>query len=337
VDANGTANDNVAAAMAITNGDTRRRKDKTVTMNDSITPLEIAKDQPCFVRTPLLDDVVNRTLVYLAAGFPVQLTGPAGTGKTSLALYVAAQVGRPVVIIHGDEELGTSDMVGGNYGLRHRKIVDNFVHSVKKLDDTVESTWVDNRLTVACKYGFTLIYDEFTRSLAEANNTLLSVLEEGVLDMPAGRGEESFLRVHPNFRAIFTSNPLEYAGVHRASDALQDRMITIHLGHHDRETEIAITATKSGLDKKSAGRIVDIVRGFRDIREANQENYGICPTIRASIMIATVLKAYSAKPDLKDENFVQLCHDVLGSSRWDGAPNPVMKGDIETVIRKHAA
>ena len=306
-------------------------------MNDGITPIEISKNQPCFVTTPLLDNVLNRTLVYLGAGFPVHLTGPAGTGKTSLALYAAAQIGRPVVIVHGDEELGTSDLVGGNYGFRHRKVIDNFVHSVMKLDHTVESTWVDNRLTVACKYGFTLVYDEFTRSRAEANNALLSVLEEGVLDMPAGRGDESFIRVHPSFRAIFTSNPSEYAGVHRAADALQDRMITVHLGYHDRETEIAITASKSGLDKKAAGRIVDIVRGYREIREANQENGGICPTVRASIMIATVLKAYSAKPELKDEHFVQLCHDVLGSSRWDGGANSCIKANVEALIRKFAA
>jgi hypothetical protein len=45
-------------------------------------------------------------------------------------------------------------------------------------------------------------------------------------------------------------------------------MITIHLGHHDRETEIAITASKSGIDKKSAARVVDIVRGYREVREA---------------------------------------------------------------------
>lgn len=306
-------------------------------MTDSVTPIKIAKDQPSFVKTPLVDNIVNRALVYLGAGFPVHLTGPAGTGKTCVGLYVAAQIDRPVIVVHGDEELGTSDMVGGHYGLRHRKVVDNFVHSVTKLDHTVESTWVDNRLTVACKYGFTLLYDEFTRSRAEANNALLSALEEGVLDMPAGRGEGSFIRVHPNFRAIFTSNPSEYAGTHRAADALQDRMITIHLGHHDRETEIAITASKSGTDKKSAGRIVDIVRSYREIREANGENYGTCPTIRASIMIATVLKAYGAKPELKDEEFVQLCHDVLGSSRWHGGSNPSAKANVETLIKKYAA
>ena len=305
--------------------------------NDSITPVEIAKDQPCFVKTPLVDNIVNRTLVYLGAGFPVHLTGPAGTGKTCLALYVAAQIGRPVVIVHGDEELGTSALVGGNYGMRHKKVVDNFVHSVKKLDHTVESTWVDNRVTVACKYGFTLVYDEFTRSRAEANNALLSVLEEGILDMPAGRGQESFIRVHPDFRAIFTSNPTEYAGVHKAADALQDRMITIHLALPDRETEIAITISKSGLDRKAATRVVDIVRGYREVRQAGKDARDVCPTVRASVMIATILKAYGAKPQLKDDSFVKLCHDVLGSSRWEGLADTTVLASVDDLIRKFAA
>ena len=302
---------------------------------DGVTPIEIAKEQPGFVKTPLVENIIDRSLAYLGAGFPVHLTGPAGTGKTCLALYVAAQIGRPVVVVHGDEELVTSDMVGGSYGWRQRKTLDNFIHSVKKLDQTVESMWVDNRLTVACKYGFTLVYDEFTRSRAEANNALLSVLEEKTLDMPAGRGEESFINVHPNFRAIFTSNPSEYAGVHKAADALQDRMIAIKLGHYDRDTEIAITTAKSGIDKKSASRIVDIVRGFRGNHDAN--NGHICPTVRASIMIATVLKAYGAKPKLSDENFVHLCQDVLDSSRQDGAPSRTIRTKVTGLIKKFAA
>ena len=303
-------------------------------MNESVIPIELAKDQPHFVKTALVDSLVDRTLAYLGAGFPVHLTGPAGTGKTCLALYAAAQIGRPVVVIHGDEELGTSDIVGGRYGLRHNKILDNFIHSVRKLDYKVEPIWVDNRLTVACKSGFTLVYDEFTRSRAEANNALLSVLEEGVLDLPAGRSDHSFIRVHPNFRAIFTSNPSEYAGVHRAADALQDRMITIKLGDYDRDTEIAITMTKSGVGEKSASRIVDIVRGLREYYQSNGHDHHVCPTARASIMIATVLKTYGAQPKPGDKNFVSLCHDVLDSSRGDGKSNGTIKAKINGLIKK---
>ena len=31
-------------------------------MQDSVTPIEIAKDQPGFVTTPLVDSIVNRSL-----------------------------------------------------------------------------------------------------------------------------------------------------------------------------------------------------------------------------------------------------------------------------------
>jgi len=46
---------------------------------------------------------------------------------------------------------------------------------------------------------------------------------------------------------IFTSNPEEYAGVHKTQDALRDRMVTIELDHFDEETEIAITEARSGI------------------------------------------------------------------------------------------
>ena len=305
-------------------------------MQDSVTPVEIAKSQPGFVKTPLVDNIVDRSLAYVGAGFPIHLTGPAGTGKTCLALYIAGQIGRPVIIMHGDEELATTDVVGGQYGTRQKRVRDNFIQSVKKLDHTIESMWVDNRLTVACKYGYTLVYDEFTRSRAEANNAFLSVLEERTLDMPAGRGDESFVKVHENFRAIFTSNPSEYAGVHKAADALQDRMITLKLGHYDRDTEIAITAAKSGIGEKAAAKIVDIVRSFRRGRETETGGEN-CPTIRASIMIATVLKTYGAKPTLSDKSFVWLCQDVLDSSRWNSRPSRTVKTQVNSLLKKYAA
>ncbi|MCK4375277.1 MAG: AAA family ATPase, partial [Candidatus Brocadiae bacterium] len=160
-----------------------------------ISPILIDREQPGFVATPQVQDVVRRAMTYLRAGFPVHLTGRAGTGKTTIAMYIAGQIGRPVMLIHGDEEFGTSDLIGGQYGYRRKKVVDNFIQTVLKSEESVSPEWVDNRVTAACKHGYTLLYDEFTRSKAEANNVLLPILEEKILDLPAARGEDGYLRV----------------------------------------------------------------------------------------------------------------------------------------------
>ncbi|MEW6685010.1 MAG: gas vesicle protein GvpN [Candidatus Edwardsbacteria bacterium] len=273
-----------------------------------VQPIMLAKEQPTFVQTPYVKDIIRRALLYIQAGFPIHFSGPAGTGKTSLAMYLAAQLGQPTILIHGDDEFGTSDLVGSEFGYRKKKLVDNFIHSVLKAEEDVVGRWVDNRLTVACKHGFTLVYDEFTRSKAEANNVLLSVLEERILDLPAARGIEGYLRVHPNFRAIFTSNPHEYAGVYRAQDALRDRMITIKLQHYDRDTEVAITTAKADISRSDAEKIVDIVRALR-----GQDKDGAIPTIRAAIMIGRVMRLSSSDASSSDEGFVQTCLDILDS------------------------
>ena len=45
-----------------------------------------------FIETPLLKELTQRSMMYLEAGFPIHFRGPAGTGKTTLALHVAAQL-----------------------------------------------------------------------------------------------------------------------------------------------------------------------------------------------------------------------------------------------------
>ncbi len=276
------------------------------------------------MQTPYTEELTERCLRYLQAGFPVHLRGPSGTGKTTLALNVAKQLGRPVVLIYGDDEFKTSDLVGGSYGFRRKLVIDNFVHSVYKTEEILEPEWVDGRLITACNYGYTLVYDEFTRSKPEANNVFLSVLEEKVLELPVSLSNERYLKVHPNFRAIFTSNPEEYAGVHHAQDALKDRMITVELGHFDPETEIAITMARSGVSPEDARAIVRLVRR---VRERFAEGYSI--SVRTCIMIAKVIKLSNAQARPDDPVFRRACLDVLGAAGMDSKHPVELKGIVQ--------
>ncbi len=261
-----------------------------------------------FVASPHIQALTNRALAYLEVGYAIHFAGPAGTGKTTLAFHMATKLGRPVTLIHGDDEFGSSDLIGKDAGYRKSKLVDNYIHSVLKTEEDMNTLWVDNRLTTACANGNTLIYDEFNRSRPEANNALLSVLEERILNLPSLRrsGGEGYLDVHPNFRAIFTSNPEEYAGVHKTQDALMDRLITLNLGNFDRETEVQIAVSKSGGSREDAEVIVDIVRELRGTGVNNHR-----PTIRAAIAIARILVHQQAHARMDDPVFQWVCHDVL--------------------------
>jgi len=286
-----------------------------------------------FVLTPYVEALTQRAMAYLEAGYPVHFAGQAGTGKTTLAFHVAAKLGRPVSLIHGDDEFGSSDLVGRDAGYRKYRLIDNFIHSVLKTEEEVKTLWVDNRLTTACENGYTLIYDEFTRSRPEANNALLSILSEKILNLPKlRRTGEGYLEVHPHFRAIFTSNPEEYAGVHKTQDALMDRLITIRLGHFDRDTEVRITMAKSGVTEAAAQTIVDIVRALRDVGVKNQR-----PTIRASIAIARILASNGARPRSNDPVFQWVCQDVLASietAKVTRAGASLMPQRVQEVIEK---
>lgn len=281
--------------------------------NGSSPTLLAVKPRADFVLTDEVADLAQRSLTYLRQGFPVHFRGPAGTGKTTLALHTAAQLGRPVLLMSGDDEFTTSDLVGGKNGYRYRKVVDRYIHSVLKYEESSMPFWTDNRLTTACRQGYTLVYDEFTRSRAEANNILLHVLEEGLLILPASGGNEAYIRVHPDFRLIFTSNPQEYAGVHGVQDALLDRMITLDLNFYDRETEVEIVAAKSGLALEGARRVVRLVRAYRQMGLYDQT-----PTMRTAIMLAQITAVQNISVSATDPRFVHVCLDVLASKKQFG-------------------
>jgi len=269
-----------------------------------------------FVETPFVHAITERALAYIQAGYPVHFRGPAGAGKTTLALHVANRIGRPVVLIAGDDEFNTSDLTGGRFGYTYRRVVDNFIHTVHKTEEDMVQRWVDHRLSVACREGFTLIYDEFTRSRPEANNILLSVLEERILILPNSTRGAGYIKVHPDFTVLFTSNPEEYAGTHASQDALADRMVTIDLDFFDNATEIDITAARSGLLREDAARIVGIVRDSRASGAYQQ-----IPTLRACIMLASVMAEQHQRPTADNPFFLQICLDVLGGKSAFIAPS----------------
>jgi gas vesicle protein GvpN len=259
-----------------------------------------------FVSTPTTERLARRALRYLQSGYSVHLKGPAGTGKTTLSLHLADLLGRPIMLLFGDDEFKTSDLIGNQSGYTRKKVVDNYIHSVVKVEDELRQNWVDSRLTLACREGFTLVYDEFNRSRPEVNNVLLSALEEKLLVLPPNQNRSEYIRVNPHFRAIFTSNPKEYCGVHSTQDALLDRLVTIAMPEPDELTQQQMLVQKTGLDSASALTVVQIVRSFHAAVAAD-----MVFSLRPSLMIATICQQHGITVLAEDAEFRDVCSDVL--------------------------
>ena len=258
-----------------------------------------------WVETDSVKAIKGRVKNWLSLNYPVHIIGPTGCGKTTLALQVAKELGRPVVWINGDESVTTTDLIGGYSQVEVSSIRDKYIHNVFKDKDVLKAEWIDNPLTLACKYGYTLVYNEFSRSRAAANNVLLSIFAEGILELPTQFGEQRYVKVHPDFRVILTSNSIEYAGIHRPQDALLDRLVGIYMDYYDRETEAKIIAKHSKIDEKHAFSIADMLGLLR--QKLPEES---CLGTRAGIMVANSLKLMNDynKPAIK-----QMLGDVITS------------------------
>ncbi|MBK1717192.1 AAA family ATPase [Thiocystis violacea] len=209
-------------------------------------------------RIPVLTPYVFRqglssVLAFLrhAGGDAFLLTGPTGSGKTSLIAQVAARLHWPVqsVACHGRLEL--SDLVG------------QFVLCEGS------TRFVHGPLAIALREGHLLILNEIDLVDPAELAGLNDVIEGQPLVIAQNGGE--VIRPHPKFRVFATGNSAGagdptglYQGVLRQNLALLDRFRVLSIGYPPPDVELGVLeASAPSLPREVATLMITVANEIR--------------------------------------------------------------------------
>jgi cobaltochelatase CobS len=198
------------------------------------------------------------------------ITGPTGSGKSSLVKYVCAKLNRPFIRINmsGDVEsaslFGTLVVRGG------------------------ATVWEDGAITEAAKYGAVCLVDEWELMPAEIAMGMQNLLEDGgylYLKEKPGTSEDRTVVPHKDFRLVFAGNTVgqgdttgAFSGVGIQNSATIDRFTnTVRLGYLSQQHEVDIITSKTDVDKDVATKMVRLASLVRQAYDSGKIGLTMSP------------------------------------------------------------
>ncbi|WP_240432783.1 AAA family ATPase [Vibrio halioticoli] len=207
-------------------------------------------------RRETLRDVIN--FVDCSFGDGLLITGPTGSGKTSLAEQVFARLHYPVQSFNCGGSTEFMDLVG---------------QWIMVKGDTV---WMDGCLTKAMREGHILILNEIDLMDPAELANMNAILEGSPLVISQLDGE--IIQPHANFRVIATSNSNGsgsdgmYVGVQRLNLAFMDRFNIIKVDYSDPVIETKILEKVApAIPKKIRENMIELANKVRKVFKGDEE------------------------------------------------------------------
>jgi DNA polymerase III delta prime subunit len=155
------------------------------------------------------------------SGMPVLLSGPAGSGKSTMAMQIAEDIGIEFSSVSCTKQMSVNALLG-------------FI--------SINGVYIPTQFRDAFENGKVFLLDEV--DAADPNVLLcLNTIENGFISFPDG-----IVKKHPNFRLIATANPADahstYTGRSKLDFSTIDRYFHITL---DRDPELELSLTSSSI------------------------------------------------------------------------------------------
>ncbi|MDO5407055.1 MAG: AAA family ATPase [Eubacteriales bacterium] len=156
------------------------------------------------------DPLVERCIITLAGNRGLMLVGEPGTAKTMLSELLSAAIS------------GTStNTIQGTAGTTEDMIKYSWNYALLLAKGPVREALVPAPLYTGMEQGILTRFEEITRTPAEIQDSLISVLSDKILNVPE-LGEEGLLFAKQGFNVIGTANTRD-KGVNEMSSALKRR------------------------------------------------------------------------------------------------------------------
>jgi len=207
-------------------------------LNASEIVKEIQKRYNIIGRTEEIEKIILARLVNKN----ILIEGEVGVGKTRIAKAIASFYDTEFTRIDCSEETLPHNLVG------------YFDPPLVISKGYLEDSYIYGPLASSMLKGGCLFVNEINRMPESTQNSLLTALDEGILEIP----KLKTIKAHEKFFTIATQNPAAHVGVTIIGEALKDRFIWIKLAFQPPEEEILIIKQEANLDNSSEEKIAQI-------------------------------------------------------------------------------
>jgi MoxR-like ATPase len=237
-------------------------------VNVSETVKEIQNRYQIIGRT----DELKKIILARSVGKNILIEGEVGVGKTTIAKAIASYFDVDFTRIDCSEETLSHNLVG--YWEPPLVISKGYN----------EESYTYGPLAASMLKGGCLFINEINRMPESTQNSLLTALDEGILEIP----KLKTISASKNFFVIATQNPSAHVGVTVLGEALKDRFIWIRLDYQPSKEETLIIKQEAKLDGEDSDNIATlcqmIVQTSRNITSIRRGS-----SIRGAIDLAQLI------------------------------------------------